>query len=47
MLRMPRDNAANIYVYPEEADYVAARPLDDSWHRIDSSVRRTDEDYRQ
>lgn len=42
---MPRDNAANIYVYPEEADYVADRPLDDSWQRIDSSVRRTDEEY--
>ncbi len=42
---MPHDNAANIYVYPEEADYVADRPLDDSWHRIDSSVRLTDEDY--
>ncbi len=42
---MPRDNAANIYVYPAEADYVDARPLDDSWHRIDSSVRLTDEDY--
>jgi MGT family glycosyltransferase len=42
---MPRDNAANIYVYPEEADYVAERPLDDTWHRIDSSVRLTDEDY--
>jgi MGT family glycosyltransferase len=42
---MPRDNAANIYVFPQEADYVAERPLDDSWHRIDSSVRQTDEDY--
>ena len=42
---MPSDNAANIYVYPEEADYVAERPLDDSWHRIDSSVRLTEEDY--
>jgi MGT family glycosyltransferase len=42
---MPRDNAANIYVFPEEADYVAQRPLDQSWHRIDSSVRLTDEDY--
>ena len=28
---MPRDNAANLYVYPEEADYLDARPLDDSW----------------
>ena len=42
---MPRDNAANIYVFPEEADYVAQRPLDASWHRIDSSVRLTDESY--
>lgn len=42
---MPRDNAANVYVYPEEADYVAERPLDDSWTRIDSSVRQTDEEY--
>jgi MGT family glycosyltransferase len=42
---MPRDNAANIYVYPEEADYLAQRPLDGSWHRLDSSVRRTEEAY--
>lgn len=42
---MPRDNAASIYVYPAEADYVDDRPLDDTWHRIDSSVRRTDEEY--
>jgi MGT family glycosyltransferase len=42
---MPRDNAANIYVYPAEADYVGDRPLDGSWHRIDSSIRRTDEEY--
>ena len=42
---MPRDNAANLYVYPKEADYVAARPLGAGWHRIDSSVRLTDEEY--
>ncbi len=42
---MPDNNAANLYVFPEEADYDAARPLDHSWHRIDSSVRRTDEEY--
>jgi MGT family glycosyltransferase len=36
---------ANIYVFPEEADYVDARALDDTWHRIDSSVRETDDDY--
>ena len=37
---------ANIYVYPRELDYTDARPLDDTWHRIDSSVRETDEDYQ-
>jgi MGT family glycosyltransferase len=42
---MPHQNAASIYVFPQEADYIADRPLDSSWHRIDSSVRRTDEDY--
>ena len=35
----------NLYVYPRELDYTDARPLDDTWHRIDSSVRETDEDY--
>ena len=42
---MPRTNAANLYVYPTEADYTAARPLDGTWTRMDSSVRETDEDY--
>jgi MGT family glycosyltransferase len=46
---MPRGGAsnpaANLYVYPAEADYLEARPLDDSWVRMDSSVRETDEDY--
>jgi MGT family glycosyltransferase len=42
---MPRTNAANLYVYPAEADYLEARPLDDSWTRMDSSVRETDGDY--
>jgi UDP:flavonoid glycosyltransferase YjiC (YdhE family) len=32
-------------VYPAEAYYVDARPLDDSWTRMDSSVRGTDEEY--
>jgi MGT family glycosyltransferase len=36
---------ANIYVYPEELDYTGVRPLDATWHRIDSSVRETDDDY--
>lgn len=43
---MHTENAANLYVYPEEADYHGARALDDSWHRIDSSVRQTEEEYR-
>ena len=42
---MPRDNAATIYIYPAEADYVDKRPLDASWTRVDSSIRETDEDY--
>ena len=36
---------ANLYVYPRELDYVDARPLGQTWHRIDSSVRETDEQY--
>lgn len=36
---------ANLYVYPEEADYTDARPLNSTWHRMDSSVRETDEDF--
>lgn len=42
---MPRANAANLYVYPAEADYVQVRPLDHSWIRMDSSVRETDDEY--
>jgi len=37
--------AANLYVFPEEADYTDRRPLSDTWHRMDSSVRETDGDY--
>jgi MGT family glycosyltransferase len=36
---------ANLYVYPAEADYDRRRPLGATWHRIDSSVRETDDDY--
>lgn len=42
---MPRANAANLYVYPAEADYTDVRPLDGTWTRMDSSVRETDDDY--
>lgn len=38
-------DAANLYVFPEEADYVDRRPLGPTWHRMDSSVRETDEVY--
>ena len=42
---MPRANAANLFLYPPEVDYRDARPLDESWSRMDSSVRETDGDY--
>ena len=35
----------NLYVYPEVADYRRESPLGPSWHRLDSSVRATDEDF--
>ena len=37
---------ANLYVYPEIADYRRDRPLGPAWHRLDSSVRQTDEAFR-
>jgi len=36
---------ANLYVFPEEADYTKERPLGPLWHRLDSSVRTTDEPF--
>ena len=30
----------NLYVYPQVADYTDRRPLDATWRRLDSSVRR-------
>ena len=42
---MPVSRHANLYVFPEEADYADRRPLDDTWHRLDSSVRSTDEPF--
>ena len=32
----------NLYIYPEVMDYSRTRPLDSTWQRLDSSVRRTD-----
>jgi MGT family glycosyltransferase len=37
-----RSDALNLYVYPQVADYTGRRPLDDTWRRLDSSVRQTD-----
>lgn len=38
-------DSANLYVFPEEADYTNDRPLGANWYRMDSSVRETDQDY--
>ena len=38
-------DALNLYVFPEELDYTSERPLDATWHRLDSSVRETDPDF--
>ena len=35
----------NLSLYPEVIDYTDARPLDSTWHRIDSSVRGTDAEF--
>ncbi|WP_214326218.1 glycosyltransferase [Nonomuraea sediminis] len=35
----------NLYVYPEILDYTDRRPLGPTWHRLDSSVRETDESF--
>ena len=35
----------NLYLYPEVVDYVRTRPMADTWHRLDSSVRSTDEPF--
>jgi MGT family glycosyltransferase len=37
----------NLYVYPAALDYTDARPLGPSWHRLESSVRETDEAYQR
>ncbi|MGH8979928.1 MAG: glycosyltransferase [Acidimicrobiales bacterium] len=36
-------DTANLYVYPEVADYTDRRPLGDVWHRVESCVRGTEE----
>ncbi|MCW2883801.1 MAG: glycosyltransferase, family [Streptosporangiaceae bacterium] len=44
-LEFIHEGAANLYVYPEIADYTGARPLGESWHRLDSSVRESDDSF--
>ncbi len=35
----------NMYLYPEAADYQRRNPLDPTWHRLESSVRTTDDSF--
>src|SRR4029079_5034064 len=35
----------NLYLYPADIDYPRSVPLAPTWHRIESSVRRTDVGY--
>jgi len=44
-LEFIHDGELNLYVYPEIADYAGARPPGPAWHRLDSSVRETDEEF--
>jgi len=36
----------NLYVFPAEADYPRRRPLSPTWHRLECSVRTTDEPWQ-
>ncbi|MEV5334049.1 glycosyltransferase [Streptomyces werraensis] len=44
-LEFVHEGDLNLYVYPEAADYTDARPLGPTWHRLDSSVRETEEPF--
>ena len=44
-LEFIHEGDVNLYVYPELADYRRDRPLGPRWHRLDSSVRETDEPF--
>jgi len=35
----------NLFLYPEEADYSRARRLGPTWHRLDSCVRATEDEW--
>ncbi|GLU47306.1 glycosyltransferase [Nocardiopsis ansamitocini] len=44
-LRFLPEADANLYLYPEIADYVDRREMNPNWIRLESSVRRTDEPF--
>jgi len=44
-LEFIHEGALNLYLYPEVADYTDRRALSSTWHRLDSSVRATDEPW--
>jgi MGT family glycosyltransferase len=44
-LEFIHEGTVNLYVYPDLADYRRSRALGPSWHRLDSSVRETDEKF--
>lgn len=44
-LEFIHEGALNLYLYPEVADYTERRSLGSNWHRLDSSVRATDEPW--
>jgi MGT family glycosyltransferase len=35
----------NLYLYPDETDYARAQPLGPTWHRLDTCVRGTDDEW--
>ncbi|MFL5776484.1 MAG: glycosyltransferase, partial [Chloroflexota bacterium] len=39
-----QSDVVNLYVFPQVADYTDRRPLNQTWRRLDSSVRQTDGD---
>ncbi len=44
-LEFIHEGALNLYLYPGVADYTDQRPLGSNWHRLDSSVRATDDPW--
>ena len=44
-LEFVHEGDLNLYVYPAIADYLDARPLGPTWHRLESSVRETDTEF--